>query len=61
MMSKEKLEKRLAELQTSLKQVEANGNALLGAISECQYWLAQIEQDENAPEVVSFGAKTENE
>jgi multidrug resistance efflux pump len=45
-MDKEKLEKRLAELQASLKQVEANGNALLGAIQECQYWLAQIEQAE---------------
>jgi len=59
MMNKEAIEKRMAELQASLKQVEANGNALLGAISECQYWLAQIEQAEN--EVVSFGAKTENE
>jgi len=50
-MDKEKLEKRLAELQASLKQVEANGNALLGAIQECQYWLAQIEQTENELEV----------
>ena len=43
-MDKAKLEQRLVELRASLKQVEANGNALIGAIQECEYWLIQIEQ-----------------
>jgi len=49
-MSKEQLEKRIAELQASLKQVEANGNALIGAISECEYWLKVLgaQEKENA-------------
>ena len=50
-MDKEKLEARMAELQQSLKQLEANGNAMLGAIEECKYWLAQLEQEE-APKPV---------
>ena len=45
-MDKEKIEARIAELQQSLKQLEANGNAMLGAIEECKYWLAQLEQAE---------------
>ena len=47
-MDKEKLEARLADLQQSLKQIEANGNAMLGAIEECKYWLEQFEQEEKA-------------
>ena len=47
-MNKEKLEKRLADLQQTLRQIENNGNATLGAIEECKYWLAQLEQEENA-------------
>ena len=38
-MDKEKLEARLNELQQALK------HATLGAIEECKYWLAQIEQE----------------
>jgi len=45
-MDKEKIMARLAELQNMLKQAEANGNAILGAVEECKYWLAQLEQDE---------------
>ena len=52
-MDKEKLEARLLELQQSLKQLEANGNAMLGAIEECKYWLAQIEQTESAKQAAS--------
>ena len=49
-MNKEKLEARLLELQQSLKQLEANGNAMLGAIEECKYWLSQFEQEEEKKE-----------
>jgi hypothetical protein len=52
-MDKEKLENRLATLQALLKQIEANGNSTLGAIAECEYWLAQIEQSKNAPKETS--------
>ena len=38
-MTKELFEKRLAELQKQLEQIQANGNATLGAIQECKYWL----------------------
>jgi hypothetical protein len=54
-MDKEKLEARLADLQQSLKQIEANGNAMLGAIEECKYWLAQLEEKE-APKSKDKGA-----
>lgn len=42
-MDKEALEKRLAELRKSLEQVQANGNALIGAIQECEHWLKVID------------------
>lgn len=43
-MDKEQLEKRLAELRKQLEQIQANGNALIGAISECEHWLAALDQ-----------------
>ena len=43
-MNKEALENRLAELRKSLEQIQANGNATLGAIAECEYWLKVIEK-----------------
>lgn len=45
-MSKEQLEARLAELRRQLDQIQANGNATLGAIAECEYWLKQLEEAE---------------
>ena len=42
-MDKEALEKRLAELKQLLEQIQANGNATLGAIRENEYWLKQLE------------------
>lgn len=48
-MNKEAVEKRLAELRKMLEQIEANGNATLGAIRECEYWLNKINgADENS-------------
>ena len=44
-MDKEALEKRLAELKNTLEQIHANGNATLGAIRECEYWLMRIETE----------------
>jgi len=46
-MTKEALEKRLAELQATLEQITANGNATMGAIRECEYWLKQLETEQH--------------
>ena len=45
-MSKEKLEARLVMLRKELEQIQANGNALIGAIAECEYWLKELEPKE---------------
>ena len=52
-MTREMLEARIAELRKVLDQIQANGNATIGAISECEYWLAQLDaqEKENAAEV----------
>jgi len=47
-MDKEKLEARLVTLQKELEQIQANGNALLGAIQDCKYWLAELEKVQDA-------------
>lgn len=36
---------RLLELQKQLEQVQANGNALMGAIQDCKYWLEVLERN----------------
>ena len=43
-MNKEAIENRLTELRAVLEQIQANGNAILGAIRECEHWLALIEK-----------------
>ena len=45
-MDKQTIGKRLANLKEQLKQVEANGNALVGAIQDCEYWLAELDKVE---------------
>ena len=44
-MDKEVIEKRIAELKRSLEQVQANGNALIGAIQENENWLAMMSKE----------------
>jgi hypothetical protein len=51
-MSKEAIEKRLVELRKSLEQVQANGNALIGAIQECEYWLKNDNEAGHSVEAV---------
>ena len=43
-MTKEAIEKRIEELKKQLEQVQANGNALIGAIQDCEYWLKELEK-----------------
>ena len=42
-MDRATVEARLAELRKQFEQVQANGNALLGAIQDCEFWLKQID------------------
>ena len=45
-MNKEAIEARLIELHKTLEQIQANGNATLGAIAECEYWLRREQEKE---------------
>lgn len=42
-MDKEQIEKRIADLHKQFEQVQARGNALIGAIQDSEYWLKQIQ------------------
>jgi len=39
------LKERLEVLAAQRKQMEANLNAIAGAMQECQFWLAKVEQE----------------
>ena len=41
-MTENTLKERLAALEAQRRQMEANLNAIAGAMQECQYWLNQI-------------------
>jgi hypothetical protein len=41
-MNKEAIEKRIAELRNNLEQVTAQGNGIVGAIQDCEYWISQL-------------------
>ncbi len=51
-MTVEQIEKRIAELRKNLEAVQANGNALIGAIQDCEYWLSIIAESEDKPDQV---------
>lgn len=44
-MTKEALEARIKELHKAMEQIQANGNAVAGAIQECQLWLAKLNKE----------------
>lgn len=48
-MTKGQLQTRITELQKLLEQIQANGNATMGALSECNYWLTKLEASETLP------------
>ena len=50
-MTKEQLEKRRAELVASLEQQKANLHATDGAIQECDFWLAELEKEQNENQI----------
>lgn len=43
-MTEDKIKERLIELRKNLEQIQANGNAVVGAIQECERWLEIIKQ-----------------
>jgi hypothetical protein len=48
-MTKEELEKRLAELSQKHEQTVSEANMLFGAIRECETWLAKLKETEWKP------------
>lgn len=44
-MTEEQLKARITELRQALEQVTANGNALVGAIQECELWLNKLQTE----------------
>lgn len=54
-MDKEAIEQRRNELKGQLEQVQANGNALLGAIQDCDYWLAQLAAKSESADTTESG------
>ena len=44
-MTREQIEARLAQLRKELDQTYANVNAYLGAIQDCEFWLAQLDAE----------------
>lgn len=48
MITREAIERRLAELRDELDKAVARVNALGGAIQDCEYWLEQEQDDGEA-------------
>jgi hypothetical protein len=46
-MTKEEIEARIAELEKKLEEIKNNGNAIIGAIQDCKYWIEQITKSNN--------------
>ena len=46
MISKEIIEKRKADLIQGMEQKRAEMNAMVGAIQDCDYWISQLEHEE---------------
>lgn len=46
MITKEQIQKRLAELKEGEAQLYSQLNSCMGNIQDCLHWLAQIEQAE---------------
>ena len=54
-MTKELIEKRIADLTAEAEKFQANLNAIAGAIQDCKWWLNQLGPKIEKPEnVVDF-------
>ena len=46
-MTKEEIQARIQQLMEIGKQTETQIHAINGALQECNYWLAQLEKQDN--------------
>jgi prefoldin subunit 5 len=46
-MTEDTLKERMAALEAQRRQMEANLNAIAGAMQECQFWLSKLKTPEN--------------
>ena len=46
-MTEDTLKERMAALEAQRRQMEANLNAIAGAMQECQFWLNKLKVPEN--------------
>lgn len=52
-MTREAIQERLAKLSAEKDQAVATVNALIGAMQDCQFWLAQLEASDAVDEKTS--------
>jgi prefoldin subunit 5 len=45
-MTEDTLKERMAALEAQRRQMEANLNAIAGAMQECQFWLSKLQTPE---------------
>lgn len=48
-MTKEQVEARKRELETMRQQVVENFQRILGALADCEYWLAEFDKMKDVP------------
>ena len=56
-LTKEMLLERRAALQQQFTKLINDGNAVQGAIQDCDYWLMTLDQDEKADEDIKTTTK----
>ena len=49
MITREQIEKRIAELEALKAQHLASANACVGAIEDCRHWLASLDEADDEP------------
>jgi hypothetical protein len=46
-MDRKKIEERIADLKGGILRMESSIHANNGAIQDCEYWLSELEKEEN--------------
>lgn len=46
-MTEQDIQERIKDLEAQRSQMEANLNAIVGAIQDCHFWLEQLKQQHN--------------
>jgi len=50
LITREQVEERLQTLREQLDQLKANANAVIGAVQDCEHWLAVLESESPKPD-----------